>query len=211
MPPSKVDHFERRLQEERDVAEILTCQLKVQQCAVRVELESQASQRKEQLAQAQKQLREQREAAEGLIRQMMIERDESPEQLSEAAAGNRKLQEELTVTQEQFRQQRETTVKTTRKITERMEAAGTLIIKLVAERDESRSQLSESEAKAHSLEGQLETVAHQLKAEQDESRTQLSGVASHLQNLEEPLVLAQRQFQDQRAAVTRMIQQRAVD
>ena len=91
-----------------------------------------------------------------------------------------------------------------------MEAAEMLIQQLVAERDESRSQLSESEAKAHSLEGQLETVAHQLKAEQDESRTQLSGFESHLQNLEELLVLAQRQFQDQRAAVTRMIQQRAV-
>ena len=200
MPPSKVNDFERRLQEERDVAGIVTRQLKVQQSAARVELERLANQRKEELRQAQTHFREQQEAAEGLIQQMAMEREESREQLSEAAARNRELQEELTVTQEQFRQQRETTVKTTRKITGRVEAAEIRIIKLVAERDESRSQLSEAEA-----------LVHQLKAEQDESGTQLSGIESHLQNLEEKLTLAQKQFQNQREAVIRMIQQRAAD
>ena len=57
------------------------------------------------------------EAAEMLIQQLVAERDESRDQLCKAAARNQKLQEELAVTQEQFRQQRETTVKTTRKIT----------------------------------------------------------------------------------------------
>ncbi len=92
-----------------------------------------------------------------------------------------------------------------------MEAAEMLMQRLLAEREEGRSQLRASEAKAHRLEGQLETMAHQLKAEQDENGTQLSGFESHLQNLEEQLALAQKQFQDQREAVTRVLQQRTAD
>ncbi len=150
MPPNKKDDLERRLQEERDVAEIVTRQLKVQHSAVRVELERLANQRKEELTQAQTHFREQQEAAEGLIQQMAMEREES------------------------------------------------------------RSQLSAAEARATSLEQEkkaAEVLVHQLKAER---RTQLSGFESHLQNLEEKLALAQRQFQDQREAVTRMIQRRTV-
>ncbi len=103
---------------------------------------------------------------------------------------------------------------------EQQEASEGLIQQMAMERDESRSQLSEAEARATSLEQELATISQTLWQEkkaaealvhqlQDERRTQLSGFESHLQNLEELLALAQRQFQDQREAVIRMIQRRA--
>ncbi len=207
MPPNKKDDFERRLQEERDVAEIVTRQLKVQQSAVRVELESLANQRKEELTQAQTHFREQQEAADGLIQQIAMEREESRSQLSDSEAKAHSLEGQLEIAHERLSSQ--------------MAASQQLVRKLEAERDQSRTQLREAEARATSLEQELATIrqtlgqekkaaevlVHRLKAEH---RTQLSGFESHLQNLEELLVLAQRQFQDQREAVIRVIQRRTV-
>ena len=101
---------------------------------------------------------------------------------------------------------------------EQKEAAEMLIQQLVADRDERQTQLSEADARAQELQEILkqekkavEVLVHQLKAEQDERRTQLSGFEGHLQNLEEKLSLAQKQFQDQRETVIRMLQQRAAN
>ena len=149
-------HITSQMREERAAAEIRN--QKIQERDFRFILESQVSELNEKLEQAQKQLDEQQEVAKGLIRQ------------------------------------------------------------LVMERDEGRSQLSKSEARATSLEQELrqekkaaEALAHQLKAEQDKHGTQLSSFESHLQNLEQQLALAQKQFREQRAAVTRMIQKRDAD
>ena len=102
---------------------------------------------------------------------------------------------------------------------ERLSSQRAVFRKLVQERDEIRI---EAEARAASLEQELtsirqtllqerkaaEALVHQLKAEH---RTQLSDFGSHLQKLEEQLALAQKQFQEQRETVTRVIQQRAAD
>ena len=145
-----------RLQEEREAAE--TRRQKTQERVFRFNSESRASELSEKLAQAQKQLHEQQEASEHLIRQMTMEQDESRSQLSEADARATSLEQELS-----------------------------------------------QEKKA------AKALAHQLKAERDENRTQLSSIESHLQNLEEQLALAQKQFREQRAAVTRFIKQRAAN
>jgi len=162
----------------------------------------------EKLAQAQKQLREQREAAEGLIRQITMERDESRAQLSESEAKAHRLEGQLEMAHERLSSQRA--------------AFQQLVRKPEEERDEIRV---EAEARAASLEQELasirqtllqerkaaEVMVDQLKAEQNRRKTQLSGFESHLQKVEEQLALAQKQFQDQRETVTRVIQQRAAD
>ena len=215
-----------RLQEEREAAKIRG--QKIQERDLRFNLGSRASDEK--LAQAQKQLREQREASEGLIRQMEMEQDESRSQLSAGEAKAHRLEGQLEIMAHQW-------------LSSQVAAAQQLIRKLEAERDQSRTQLSEAEARAQklqeilqqekqqaetqttSLERELATIRQtllqerkaaevlvdQLKAEQNTRMTQLSGFESHLQNLEEQLALAQRQFQDQREMVIRMLQQRAAN
>ena len=190
-----------RLQEEREAAESL--RQKKQAHYLHLNLGSRLNELKERLAQAQKRLREQQEASEDLIRQMTMERDESRSQLSASEAKAHRLEGQLEMAHERLLSQGA--------------ASPQLIRKLEAERDQSRTQLSEAEAGAQKLQEirkqekkAAEVLAHQLKAEQDERRTQLSGFESHLQNLEELLVLAQRQFQDQREAVIRVIQRRTV-
>ena len=208
-----------RLQEEREAEE--TRRKKIQERDLHFILESRVSELNEKLAQAQKQLCEQQEASERLIRQMAMKRDESRSQLSQSEAKDRRLEGNL--------------VKAHERLSSQIAASHLLINKLEAERDESRTQLSEAEARAQKLQEILkqekqqaearatsleqglatirqtlrqekeaaEVLAHQLKAEQDESRTQLSGFESHLQKLEDKLALAQRQFQDLREAATR--------
>jgi len=150
--------------------------------------------------------------------QSKADRNLSHAQRKEAETRARRLEEDLTQAKQALQDQ--------------SERAAHLIRLLEAEREQSWIQLSftqklhetlrqdkqQAEAWATSLEQALrqekkaaEALAHQLKAEQDERRTQLSGFESHLQNLEEQLALAQKQFRDQRAAVTRMIQKRAAD
>ena len=160
----------------------------------------------EKLAQAQKQLREQREAAEGLIRQITKELDESRSQLSESEAKTHRLEGQLEMAHERLSSQRA--------------AFQQLVRKPEEERDEIRAV-----ARAASLEQELasirqtllqerkaaEVLVNQLKTEQNRRKTQLSGFESHLQRLEEKLALAQKQFQDQRETVTRMLQQRAAN
>jgi len=203
-----------RLQEEREAAE--TRSQKLQERVLRFNLESRVNELNEKLAQTQKQLREQREAME-------MEQDESRSQLSASEAKAHRLEGQLEMAHERLLSQGA--------------AFQQLVRKLEAERDHGGTQLSEAEARAQKLQETLqqekqeakargqdlatlrqtlwqekkaaEVLVHQLKAEQDERRTQLSGFESHLQNLEEKLALAQRQFQNQRETVTRMIQQRA--
>ncbi len=190
-----------RLQEEREAAEDRS--RKIQERILYFSSESRLRELKEQLAQAQKQLREQQEAAERLIRQMAMERDESCSQLSASEAKAHRLEGQLEMARERLSSQRA--------------ASRQLIRKLKAERDQSWTRWSEAEARAQKLQGILkqekeaaEILARPLKTEQDERRTQPSGFESHLQNPEEKLALAQRQFQDQRKAVTPMVRQRAV-
>jgi chromosome segregation ATPase len=104
-----------------------------------------------------------------------------------------------------------------KQLSEQQEASEGFIRQMTMERDQSRTQLSEAEARAQKLQEILkqekeaaEVLAQQLKAEQDESWTHLSSFENHLQNIEEQLALAQKQFRDQREAVTRMIQRRTV-
>ncbi|MCZ6753292.1 MAG: PilZ domain-containing protein [Acidobacteria bacterium] len=143
--------------------------------------------------------------------QQKAERDLYRAPWEEAEARARRLEENLTQTKLALQDQRE--------------RADSLLRLLETERDQSQAQLSEAEARASSLEQKLatlhqtlmqekkaaEALAHQLKAEQGKRRTQLSGFESHLQNLEEQLSLAQKQFQDQREMVIRMLQQRAAN
>ncbi|MCZ6489911.1 MAG: PilZ domain-containing protein [Acidobacteria bacterium] len=150
--------------------------------------------------------------------QLKAERDPSHAQREEAEARARRLEEDLTQAKQALQDQ--------------SERADRLIRLLKTERDQSWIQLSfaqklqetlkqekqQAEARATSLEQELrqekkaaEALARQLKAEQDERRAQLSSFESHLQNLEEQLALAQKQFQNQREAVTRMLQQRTAN
>ena len=173
-------HITSRLREEREAA--IARSQKIQERDLRFILESRVSELNEKLAQAQKQLDEQQEVAKGLIRQMVMERDESRSQLSEAEARAQKLQE--TLNQEKQQAARATSLE---------QELATI-----------RQALSQEKKAA-------EFLAHQLKAERDESRTQLSSFESHLKNLEEQLSLAQKQFQDQRETVIRLLQKRAAD
>jgi len=143
--------------------------------------------------------------------QHKAERDLYRAQWEEAEARARRLEENLTHTKQALQDQRA--------------RVDSLLRLLETERDQSRTQLSEAEARTSSLEQELatlrqtlrqekkaaEALAYQLKDEQDKRRTQLSGFESHLKNLEEQLSLAQKQFQDQRETVIRMLQQRAAN
>ena len=82
-----------RLREEREAAE--TIRNKMVERVLRSNLESRARELNEKLAQAQKRLREQQEANEGLTRQMWMERDESRSQLSASEAKVHRLQGQL--------------------------------------------------------------------------------------------------------------------
>ena len=157
--------------------------------------------------------------------QPKAERDSSHAQREESEARARRLEKDLAQAKQALQDQRETAIR--------------LIRLLAAERDQGRIQLSKAAAFAQNLQETLkqekqeakargqematlrqtlrqekkaaEVLAHQLKAEQDKRKTQLNGFESHMRNLEEKLALAQRQFQDQRETVTRVIQQRAAN
>jgi len=133
-------------QEEREASE--TRRKKIQERVFHSNLENRASELNEKLAQAQKQLREQQEASEGLIRQMAMERDVSRSHLSQSKAKARRLEGNLEIAHKRLSSQRA--------------AFQQLVRKLEEERDEIRV---EAEARAASLEQELATIRQSLLQE----------------------------------------------
>ena len=101
--------------------------------------------------QEEREVADQRNAAEKLIKQLEAERDESRSQMNEVVEERmRRLEGQLSAAQVQFRQQRETAVKTIRQ--------------MAAERDESKAQVGEIEEHIRMLEEELAAVQERLQA-----------------------------------------------
>ncbi len=118
-----------RLQEEREATE--TRSQKIQERDLHFILESRVSELNEKLAQAQKQLREQQEASEGLIRQLVMERDEIR---LEAEARAASLEQELASIRQTLRK-----------------AAEVLVDQLKAEQNKRKTQLGGFESHLQNL------------------------------------------------------------
>ncbi len=181
-------HIKGRLQEERAAAE--TRRQKMQERDLRFILESRVSESEAKahrleglLEMAHERLLSQEAESQQLTRKLEAELDQSRTQLSEADARAQKLQEIL------MQEERQAVARASR---------------LEQELATIRQTLWQEKKAAGALD-------HQLKAERDKHRTQLSGFENRLQNIEEQPALAQKQFRDQRAAVTLMIKKRAAD
>lgn len=149
------------------------------------------------LANARKELAEQKGASANLAQQLASTREAARGRGSDGEAQARKLQAELPETRDKLQNQKE--------------AAERLVQQLAAERDGRRAQRSELESRIQALgeefaaaqeqfRQQRESAVnfiHGLEAERDELRAQLHDQAEHVQKLEKALVTTQNQLQEQ--------------
>ena len=121
----------RKLQKDREEAELLTHHIAVRRDKGDLVEDSRVKKLELELATAQKELAEQKEAALSLAQQLAAGREAGRAQMREGEPRARKLEVELSQAQEKLQNQKE--------------AAERLIQQFAAERDESRAQLPEGE------------------------------------------------------------------
>jgi len=193
-----LDDLRRRLEEEREATETITRAFTIHRDQQLAAGESIASKLEKELAEARKQLAEQKESAERWFQQATAEREASRARLLEAQASLENLSAELADARAQLIDQRE--------------AAERLIHQVASERDETRDQFSDVESRMRVLEqefaaGQQQfreqreaalALIRQLEEDRDEHRAQGSEFQVQAQRLEEELTVVRAQLQQER-------------
>jgi chromosome segregation ATPase len=225
-----LDDMKRKLEEDREAAELLTRHLTVQRAQKVPMGPSRMNQLETDLAEARKQMLEQKKTTEKWIQQVTTERDAGRGRLREAEASMQKLRDELAASQNQLKEQREAAESLIQQVM--ADSKGTVMAggdleaqsrarELEEDRLEAEQRLSKAEARVQAAQEELaaarqqlseqkqasEESIQQLTAERDESRAQYSEVESRTEVLQEEFAAAHEQFREQRETAVRVIQQ----
>jgi len=204
-----LDEMKRRLEEDREAAELLTRRLTFHRdnrpVAGPARLSPSFSPIEAELSEARKQLNEQKALTEKWIEQVNTERDAGRARLRDADSKLLKLQEQLQAAQHQLNEQKE--------------AAEGLIQQLVAASNGASSPSGDAAARMAALERELESARQQLceqmqsaegrirllTAERDQAQADGSGASNPALELE--LEAVRRQLAEQMKATEKQIQQ----
>jgi DNA repair exonuclease SbcCD ATPase subunit len=226
-----LDDMKRKLEEDREAAELLTRHLTVQRAQKVPMGPSRMNQLETDLAEARKQMLEQKETTEKWIQQVTTERDAGRGRLREAEASMQKLRDELAASQNQLKEQREAAESLIQQMMADSkgtvaQAGGDLEARSRAREVEedlqkARQQLGALEARVRASEEELaavrqqfseqkqasEEAIRQLMTERDESRGRLSEAEARVRGSEEELAAARQQLSEQKQASEESIQQ----